>query len=225
MNTRSTHVARRAACSLLALGFLGGIAQAATVQVTVLARDGKPLPDAVVVLELVDSSAPPKAPPPIDLVIAQEKMQFVPALSVVPAGSRVTFSNLDRWEHHVRGLPAGLAGLTAAPGSGFELRLGGKVADKPAESVTITLDTTGPMQLGCHLHSSMRGSLYVTNTPWAVKTNADGVATLPDVPEGAARLRVWHVDQLLDGAPTPLTVTPVTAVSVETRVQPRRRRP
>ncbi len=152
-------------------------------------------------------------------------MQFVPALSVVPAGSRVTFSNLDRWEHHVRGLLAGLAGLTAAPGGGFELQLGGKVADKPAESVTITLDAIGPMQLGCHLHSSMRGSLYVTNTPWAVKTNADGVATLPDVPEGAARLRVWHVDQLLDATPTPLTVIAVTAVSVETRVQPRRRRP
>jgi len=225
MSAHSTRLARKTIWTVLTLGLLGGIAQAATVQVTVLASDGKPLPNAVVILEPVDSNVRLKAPPPIDLVIAQEKMRFVPALSVVPAGSRVTFTNLDRWEHHVRGLPAGLAGLSAAPGSGFELRLGGKVADKPAESVTVTLDTTGPMQLGCHLHSSMRGSLYVTNTPWAVKTNADGVATLPDVPEGAARLRVWHVDQLLDAAPTLLTVIPVTAVSVETRVQPRRRRP
>ena len=224
MSARSARLARQTTWTLLALGLIGA-AHAATVQVTVLARDGQPLPNAVVILEPVDSSARPKAPPPINLVITQEKMQFVPALSVVPAGSRVTFSNLDRWEHHVRGLPAGLAGLTAAPGSGFELRLGGKVEDKPAEASTVTLDQVGPMQLGCHLHSSMRGSLYVTDTPWAVKTNAEGVATLSDVPEGAARLRVWHVDQLLDATPTALTVIAVTAISVETRVQPRRRRP
>lgn len=225
MNARPTPMARPVASVLLALGLLGSVAHAATVQVTVLARDGQPLPDAVVILEPIDNSARPKAPPPGEFLIAQEKMRFIPALSVVPAGSRVTFSNLDRWEHHVRGLPAGLAGLSAAPGSGFELRLSGKVEDQPADSSVVTLGSIGPIQLGCHLHGSMRGSVYVTDTPWAVKTNAQGVATLSDVPEGAARLRLWHADQLLDAAPTPVTVTPVAAVSVQTAVQPRRRRP
>ena len=201
MSARPTPLARQAAWAALALGLLGGAAHAATVQVTVLASDGKPLPNAVVILEPTTSGERAKAPPPTDLVITQEKMQFVPALSVVPAGSRVTFTNLD------------------------ELRLDGKAEDKPAASSTVTLDRPGPMQLGCHLHGSMRGSLYVTDTPWAVKTNADGVATLPDVPEGAARVRIWHVDQLIDAAPTPLTVTTVTAVNVETRIQPRKRRP
>jgi plastocyanin len=213
------------ACAVaVALGLLTTLAQAATLQVTVLARDGQPLPDAVVILEPTASSRRPQAPPPTELLVTQQKMQFVPALSVVPVGSRVTFTNLDRWEQHVRGLPAGLAGLTSAPGSGFELRLGGKVEGKLADSSTVTVDQAGPLQLGCHLHGSMRGSLYVTDTPWAVKTNADGVATLPDVPEGTARLRVWHADQLLEAAPTPLTVTPVSALSVPTRIQPRRRR-
>jgi len=73
--------------------------------------------------------------------------------------------------------------------------------------------------------STVEGAAGGGLSPWAVKTNADGVATLPDVPEGAARLQVWHVDQLLDATPTLLTVVPVTAISVETRVQPRRRRP
>jgi plastocyanin len=208
----------------LLLGLLASTAQAATLQVTVLARDGQPLPDAVVILESVAGGPRPKAPPPTELLVTQQKMQFVPALSVVPVGSRVTFTNLDRWEHHVRGLPAGLAGLNGQPGSGFELRLGGKAEGKPADSSTVTLDQAGPLQLGCHLHGSMRGSLYVTDTPWAVKTNADGVATLPEVPEGAARLRVWHADQLLDAPPIPITVTPVSAVNVDTRIQPRRRR-
>ncbi len=222
MNPR-THTQPRALVLALCL-LAASAAQAATLQVTVLARDGQPLADAVVILESVGSATRPRPPPPTEVLITQQKMQFVPALSIVPAGSKVTFTNLDRWEHHVRGLPAGLAALTGAATGGFELRLGGKAEGKAAESSTLSLDQAGPMQLGCHLHGSMRGSIYVTDTPWAVKTNADGVATLPDVPEGAARLRIWHADQLLDAAPTPLTVTPVTALSVETRIQPRRRR-
>lgn len=220
--TRATHL--KVLATAAGLCMFATAAQAATLQVTVLARDGQPLPDAVVILEPVTSGTRPKAPPPTELLVTQQKMQFVPALSVVPLGSRVTFTNLDRWEHHVRGLPAGLAGLTSAPGSGFELRLGGKAEGKAGDSSTVTLDQPGPMQLGCHLHGSMRGSLYVTDTPWAVKTTADGVATLADVPEGAARLRVWHADQLLEGAPTPLNVTSVSTLSVDTRIQPRRRR-
>jgi plastocyanin len=210
---------------VLALGLMASsVAQAATLQVTVLARDGQPLADAVVILEPVGSATRPKSPPPTEVLITQQKMQFVPALSIVPAGSKVTFTHLDRWEHHVRGLPAGLAALTGTATGGFELRLGGKAEGKAAESSTLSIDQAGPMQLGCHLHGSMRGSIYVTDTPWAVKTNADGVATLPDVPEGAARVRVWHADQLIDAAATPITVTTVTALSVDTRIQPRRRR-
>jgi plastocyanin len=223
--SRSAHTPTRSATLTLSLGLLAGsAAQAARLQFTVLARDGQQLVDAVAILETVASTGRPKAPPPADEVISQQKMQFVPALTVVPAGSRVMFSNLDRWEHHVRGLPAGLAGLTADPQSGLELRLNGKAKGKPADSATITVDQARSMQLGCHLHGLMRGSLYVPDTPWAVKTDGNGVGSLVDLREGAARLTVWHADQLLDATPTPLTITPVTALRVETRVNPRRRR-
>lgn len=211
--------------SVFALALLAGAAQAATVQVTVLAHDGQPLPDAVVIIEPAPSAATPVTPPaPVQTQITQQKMQFVPALSVIPLGSKVAFINLDKWEHHVRGLPAGLAGLNAAPGSGFEMRLGGKVDNKQAESATITLDQAGPLQLGCHIHGSMRGNIYVADTPWVMKTNEDGVALVPNVPEGAARLRVWHPEQLVEAAPKPIVVTPLTALSVPTRIQPRKRR-
>src|SRR5690606_13047731 len=122
---------------------------------------GQPLPDAVVIIEPAQSAAATVTPPaPVQTQITQQKMRFVPALSVIPLGSTVAFINLDSWEHHVRGLPAGLAGLNAAPGSGFEMRLGGKVDNKPAESATITLEKAGPLQLGCHIHGSMRGNIY-----------------------------------------------------------------
>lgn len=199
-------------------------AQAATVQVTVLGRDGKPLPDAVVVIEPT-TAARPAAPAPVSTVIHQQKMQFVPGTVVLPVGSKVTFTNLDGWEHHVRGTPAGLASLNAGTPAGFELRLEGKVEGKEPSRAEVTLTKAGAVQLGCHLHGSMRGFIFVADSPWTVQTDASGVATLQGVPEGAAQVRVVHADQILEGPPVTVSITPVTALNLPTQVQPRRRRP
>lgn len=209
---------------LIAAALLPMAAHAATVQVTVLARDGKPLADAVVVIEPT-AGAKPAAPAPKATVITQEKMQFVPSTSVVPVGSKVTFTNLDSWEHHVRGTPAGLASLNAGASTGFELRLDGKAEGKDPASTEVTLTKAGAMQLGCHLHGSMRGFIFVADSPWTVQTDANGVATLQGVPEGAAKVRVVHADQLIEPPLVAVNITPVSALSLLTQVQPRRRRP
>lgn len=198
-------------------------AQAGTLQITVTDRQGQPLPDAVVVVEPA-SGARGQAPTPVQTTIAQHKMQFVPAVTVVPVGSRVRFTNQDGWDHHVRGLPAGPADLSAAPGTGFELRLAGRVEDRAPTSTEVVMAQAGPLQLGCHMHGSMRGFVYVADTPWAVKTDTQGVAVLGEVPEGAALVRVWHPDQVVPGSPVPVRVQAVTAVTVPTQVLPRRRR-
>lgn len=205
-----------------AAALLSLAAQAATVQVTVTGRDGQPLPDAVVIVE--PAAGRPTPPRPMLAVITQQKMQFVPALTVVPVGSRVRFVNQDGWEHHVRGIPATGAVPGAGPSAGFELRLDGRVDGKEPAGKEVLLEEAGAVQLGCHLHGSMRGALFVTDSPWVVKTGPDGVARLPDVPEGAARVRVWHGDQLVDLPATTLQVTPVTALALPTSVVPRRRR-
>jgi plastocyanin len=215
---------RKALAVALALALGGTLAQAATLQVTVLTRDGQPLADAVVLLEPAAGPAQ-KAPAPISATIEQHKMQFQPAVSLVPLGSRLKFSNLDGWEHHVRGGPAGLAAFSSTGKAGFELRLDGRAEGKPPAMAEVTVGQTGPIQLGCHLHGSMRGFVYVTDNPWAVKTGPDGVAVLPDVPEGAARLRVWHPEQIVEAAATPVSITSVTALRLPTAVQPRKRRP
>jgi plastocyanin len=215
-----TRLARQA-FALLAL--CATLAQAGTLQVTVTGKDGQPLPDAVVRVDPA-GGAPGKAPAPVQFAIGQHKMQFTPMVSVVPVGSRVRFTNQDAWDHHVRGAPAGLVGLTAGPGAGFELRLAGKLDGQPASSADVVMQQPGPLQLGCHLHGSMRGFVYVADTPWVVKTDANGVATFNDVPEGAARVRVWHPDQLVEGSPMPVQVQAVSALTVPTQVVPRRRR-
>lgn len=219
MKRTNTSAWLMAAATLLPL-----VAQAATVQVTVLGRDGKPLADAVVVIEPA-SGAKPAAPTPVSAVISQQKMQFVPATSVLPVGSRVTFTNLDTWEHHVRGVPAGLASLNPGTQPGFELRLDGRAEGKSPASAEVTLDKAGAVQLGCHLHGSMRGFIFVADSPWTVVTDANGTATMQGLPEGPAKVRVVHADQLLEVTPVAVNITPVTALSLPTQVQPRRRRP
>jgi plastocyanin len=200
-------------------------AQAATVQVTVLGKDGQPLPDAVVSIEPAQarSSQQPQPPPPMQVEIRQQKMRFVPAVTLVPVGSHITFRNLDSWEHHVRGTAAGANSFnTGAPG--FEFRLAGKAEGQPEPSAEVTLKDPGPVLLGCHLHGSMRGHVFVTSSPWAMLTDAQGQATWRDVPEGAAQLRLWHPDQLVDAAPQPVTIAPVTALTLPTQITGRRRR-
>ena len=200
-------------------------ASAGNVQIQVLDRDGKPVPEAVVVLypAATGSAAPSllQATPTIE----QERMRFVPAVTVVEPGATVRFTNQDRWDHHVRGAPAGLSAAAAPAAAGFELRLAGKADDKPASSTEVRLDTPGVVLLSCHLHGSMRGHVFVTDSAWTLKTEADGTARFSGVPDGATRVRVWHADQLIDLPQRTLQVSPAPVQdTVQLGVVPRRRR-
>ena len=209
---------------LAGLAFSAG-AGAASLSVLVLDKEGKPAPDAVVVVvPSAKTGAPPK-PLPEQVTIYQEKMRFVPAVSVVGVGAKAQFVNNDPWEHHVRASAAGAAQFNTAAGEGFELRLDGKPEGKPAKTADATFTKAGAVLLGCHIHGSMRGHVYVSDSPWAVLTNAEGIAQIEQLPEGAAQIRVWHADQLIDIAPQAHTVTASPGkLSLQLSVVPRRRR-
>jgi plastocyanin len=207
--------AMTAACSL---------AMAGTVSVIVTDKDGRPVPDAVVIVTTA-GNASPRQPLPASATIAQQKMQFVPAVSLVPVGATLTLVNNDTWEHHVRGSAAGIAQFSAGASGGFELRLDGKAEGKEARSASVVMTKAGAVLLGCHLHGSMRGYVYVTDSPWAMKTTAEGQAVLEGVPDGPASVRVWHPDQLIDLPAQTLTVGSTTArADVKLQVVPRKRR-
>ncbi|MCD6667335.1 MAG: plastocyanin [Hydrogenophaga sp.] len=207
----------------LAASLASVTASAGVLQVNVSSRDGQPLVDAVVIVEPVGNpkaASPASAPVTID----QQRMQFIPAVAVVTRGSTLRFTNRDGWDHHVRGIPLGnLAQGDSA--RGFEMRLAGHSGQGEPASQTVLMDRAGPFQLGCHLHSSMRGAVFVTDSPWHGKTDAQGVMRLQDVPDGPARIRVWHADQLVDTAAVDVTVQALTVASVPTQITPRRRRP
>ena len=199
-------------------------AWAGNVQIQVLDRDGKPVPDAVVVVYPSTTGGTPPGLLQASTTIEQEKMRFVPAVTVVATGSTVRFTNLDRWDHHVRGNADGAAAGNAA-GTGFELRLSGKKEGSEASFAEVQLQAPGAVLLGCHLHSSMRGHVFVSDSAWAIKTDGNGIARFASVPEGAAQVRVWHAEQLLDLPPKPLQVLPGSVLdTLQLSVVPRRRR-
>lgn len=229
-----------ALASLVAL--LAGPAAAGTLDVTVTDRDGQPAADVVVLLNVPGYGSTKPAPAPI--VIAQQDLRFQPFLTVVPLGSTLRFVNNDSYDHHVRTVPSGPLGSMAAVES-FELRLDASKAPprsyggsddytyKPAapskKSGTSTADVkvehAGPIGLGCHIHGSMRGQVYVSASPFFAKTDGKGHAQIEGVPDGTAEMVVWHPDQLSDQPPQKLELAGAAA-RAEARLNftPRRRR-
>ncbi|MEJ8847016.1 plastocyanin [Variovorax rhizosphaerae] len=206
------------ASALLALA--GCAAASTSLQVSVLDKEGKPVTNAVVV-SAGRSTTPARLPK--DVVISQQDMRLVPTVSVVAVGAKAHFVNNDPWEHHVRASAAGIAQFNDDAAGGFELRIDGKAEGKAAKVADAVSDKPGAVLLGCHLHNSMRGYVDVRDSPFASLTNAEGLATL-NVPEGAAIIKVWHADQLIDIAPQQATLTaaPATA-TMQLSVVPRGR--
>jgi plastocyanin len=208
-------VALSAACS--------GLAFAGNLEVLVLDRDGKPMPDAVVIVQ-PSGKGTRKTPLPLSAEVNQEKLQFVPNVTVVGVGAKVRFTNSDPWNHHVR---FGVAGAALGSTEGQSVLLEGKSDTKPGGSAVFTLSTPGPTGaalLGCFIHSRMQGTVYVADSPWTVKTGANGVAVLEDVPEGAATVRVWHAAQLVEKPPLQLNVQGAAGkATFQLDVAPRRR--
>jgi len=189
--TRSTLLRLATAALLLALA---GTAPAATVTVAVNGADGQPAPN--VVVQLFPANAGAARPPEAARVIAQRDIHFVPFMTAIPVGASVRFSNEDPYDHHLRSEAGGPLG-TVAPAKDFEMRLPAATGDK-VSSVELKFDRPGAIVLGCHLHSSMRGHLFVSETPWVGVTDASGRAVIAGVPEGAVDVRAWSPEQLVE---------------------------
>ena len=110
--------------------------------------------------------------------MAQENLQFNPFVLVVPEGADVTFPNRDRVRHHV---------YSFARGNRFELELYGREEER-----SVRFERTGIVPLGCNIHDDMLAFIRVVDTPYAVRTDADGLAVLEGLPDGATELTVWH---------------------------------
>jgi plastocyanin len=53
-------------------------------------------------------------------------------------------------------------------------------------------DRPGLVTLGCNIHDSMIGYIYVTDSPWFGRTDASGGYRFRDLPAGDYTVRIWH---------------------------------
>ncbi len=202
-----------------ALALFSFLASAGTVQVTVTGADGKPAANVVVQVRPTVAWTPRPAPPVA--VVTQQDIRYEPFVTVVPKGGSVRFVNRDAYDHHVRSLAGGPLG-SVAPAKQIDLRMGPAKSGNDS-SADVVLDQAGAIVLGCHLHGSMRGHVFVSDTPWSAVSDAAGRVRIEGVPDGAAELRVWHPDQLTEQAAQALQVALASNAEAKLNFTPRTR--
>jgi plastocyanin len=107
----------------------------------------------------------------------QHDRKFVPQLLVVRSGTAVAFPNNDTVSHQV---------YSFSPARRFQLPLYKGETRSP-----VTFDAAGLVVLGCNIHDEMVGYVYVTDSPYFAKTDANGHAEIRAVPAGHYRLEAW----------------------------------
>jgi plastocyanin len=108
----------------------------------------------------------------------QENRRFSPDLVVIPAGSSVSFPNLDPIFHNV---------FSLSKAKSFDL------GNYPKDHTrTVTFPKPGIVFVNCHLHPNMSAVIVVTPNRWSAKADATGHFVLPNVPPGAYTITAWH---------------------------------
>jgi plastocyanin len=163
-----------ATCVTLALCLSSMFAGAADISIRVIDREGHGVNQVVVTatpLGTQTSFSPKPA------VMDQRNLQFVPRVLVVGVGARVDFPNSDSVSHQV---------YSFSPAKRFQLPLYKGEVHPP-----VVFDHPGLVVLGCNIHDSMVGYIYVTEVPYFGTTEADGALQLKDMPEGDYRIVLW----------------------------------
>ena len=168
------HAVRVLLCALLCGG--AGSASGANLVVNVLERDGKPLAGAVITAE--PESAPSSAAPPVKAIMDQVNLAFLPDVLVIPVHSTVQFPNSDAVGHQV---------YSFSSARRFQLPL---YRGKPYPPVSF--DQPGIITLGCNIHDNMAAFIVVTAAPFFGRTDDKGAWTIPNLPDGLYRLKIWH---------------------------------
>jgi len=167
--------------AILAAGLLAGAPDAsvaAPADVSVVTRDGVPVPNAVVSLMPQSGPQTVAAEAPQTVQMIQRDTSFNPHVLAIQTGTSVEFPNEDPFRHHV---------YSFSDTKAFELKLYGGV-----EIPSVLFDKPGHAALGCNIHDEMLGHIYVVSTPYFAKTGASGTVRWPDVPDGEYTLQVWH---------------------------------
>lgn len=169
--------------ALAALVMLGSIpssqaANTASMAIIVKQANGLPVRDAVVTIHPAATAAPAAIRFPWAMDMAQANVAFSPGTLIVPAGATVRFPNKDKVRHSI---------YSFSKSAKIDIQLYGR-----DETRSHTFSVPGNVALGCKIHDQMRGYVKVVNTPYAAKTDHNGLVRINQLPGGAATIKVWH---------------------------------
>jgi plastocyanin len=149
---------------------------AAEISVTVVDREGRGIEEAVVTATSAGGKVLPVSVPRA-AVMDQRDRAFVPRVLAVSVGSQVEFPNNDSVSHQVYSFSAAKR---------FQLALYKGETHPP-----VMFDQPGLVVLGCNIHDSMVGYIYVTPAPYFGTTDASGILKLKDLPKDEYQIVVW----------------------------------
>lgn len=164
---------------LLAAPVAAALAAApSSMQVQIVDESGMPVRDAVVELEPNGGWRGGAVRFPGRAAMAQKNIAFTPGTLVVGKGTNVAFPNLDTVRHSV---------YSFSKAARFEFDLYGR-----DQSRSQVFPIAGTVAIGCNIHDQMRGYIRVVDTPFAGKTDQNGLVRLSGMTPGGYQLTVWH---------------------------------
>ena len=110
--------------------------------------------------------------------MGQQNLKFLPAVLPVRKGTLVEFPNHDDFYHNV---------FSYSKPKRFDLGRYQK-DEKPAAQL---FDKAGVVRLNCEIHSQMRGTILVLDTPHFTRTDTNGNFRLENLPVGKFVLKAW----------------------------------
>jgi plastocyanin len=167
---------RRAMAACVTLIFLAGAGSsaAADLSVMIVDREGHGVGEVVVTATPVTANKAPALKP---AVMDQRNLAFAPRVLVVGVGTTVEFPNSDSVSHQV---------YSFSPAKRFQLPLYKGQIHPP-----VTFDRAGLVVLGCNIHDSMVGYIYVTDAAYFGTTESSGGLQFKDIPAGDYRVTLW----------------------------------
>ena len=119
------------------------------------------------------------APPPAHVKIDQVDLVFTPKVTAILVGTTVDFHNSDKVLHNV-----------FSPDACAEKFNLGTWPQGQSKSYTFKSECAATVL--CNVHPEMQAFVMAVPTPYFAVTKADGVYTIPDVPDGSYTVKVWH---------------------------------
>ncbi|MBI4501473.1 MAG: hypothetical protein HY700_09960 [Gemmatimonadetes bacterium] len=148
-----------------------------TGRVSIMERGNKPGTDVgQTVLWLEGPGLKPSPAKPA--TVLTEGKEFRPRVTVIPAGSMVSFPNNDPFNHNV---------FSLSDEGAFDLGLYGRGQAKSSR-----FNRPGVIRVYCNVHATMAAFIVVRENPHYAQPSADGTFVIAGVPPGTYVLHVWH---------------------------------